>query len=318
MGHGAIFLLMSDIVLVTGGAGFVGSHLVEGLLARGLEVRIIDNLSSGNREWVPSDEGLEFILGNINNGNLVADALDGCNHVYHMAADPVIRGGFADSETRTSQVENNFSGTRSLLEAMVEQGVGAISFASSSVVYGDSVILPTPENYGPMRPVSIYGATKLASEGLISAYSHGFDLVYWIFRFANVVGPRSGLGVVHDFVSKLKRDPNNLEILGDGKQTKCYLHVIDCVDAMLFAEERSRNEIFNLGTPTPISVDRVAELVIEEMGLENVKLNYTGGTRGWKGDLPTTFLDTSRIRSLGWSPGMDSEEAVREMARACM
>jgi UDP-glucose 4-epimerase len=309
---------MSDIVLVTGGAGFVGSHLVDGLLARGLEVRIIDNLSSGNREWIPRDQGLEFIRGDINDRDLVAEALDGCDHVYHMAADPVIRGGFADSGTRESQVGNNFSGTWSLLEAMVEQGTGTISFASSSVVYGDAVVIPTPEDYGPMRPVSIYGATKLASEGLITAYSHGFDLSYWIFRFANVVGPRSSLGVVHDFVSKLKRDPTNLEILGDGKQSKCYLHVLDCVDAMLYVEEGSHNEIFNLGTPTPISVDRVAELVIEEMGLEGVKLYYTGGTRGWKGDLPKTFLDTSRIRSLGWSPGRDSEEAVREMARACM
>jgi UDP-glucose 4-epimerase len=214
-------------------------------------------------------------------------------------------------------VETNFKGTKNILEAMVEQGAGSISFASSSVVYGDVDVFPTPEDYGPMKPISIYGASKLASEGLITAYSHGFGIDYRIFRFANVVGPRSALGVVHDFVSKLKDCPTELEILGDGRQSKSYLHVQDCVDAMLFAEKTS-NEIFNLGTPTPITVDRVAEIVISEMGLEDVQLKYTGGRRGWKGDLPQTFLDISKIESIGWTPKMDSEDAVVEMTRACL
>jgi UDP-glucose 4-epimerase len=308
---------MSDCVLVTGGAGFVGSHLVDRLLSDGLEVNVVDNLSSGDRRWLAEDPNLSFHEGDINDPSILARAMEDCHRVYHLAADPVIRGGFSDAETRSSQVDNNFLGTKNILEAMVEQGTGSISFSSSSVVYGDVDVFPTPEDYGPMRPISIYGASKLASEGLITAYSHGFDIDYWIFRFANVVGPRSTLGVVRDFVAKLRDCPTELEILGDGKQDKSYLHVHDCVDAMLYAEKTS-NEIFNLGTPTPITVDRVAEIVIDEMGLGDVRLKYTGGRRGWKGDLPQTYLDIAKIEAIGWSPKMDSEGAVREMTRACL
>jgi len=299
---------------VTGGAGFIGSHLVDRLLELGWEICVVDDLSSGRLEWMKphmDKKGFRFIQGDINDDRVLDQGLEGVEHVFHMAADPVIRGGFEDSQRRYSSVRNNILGTRALLEGMVRSGASRISFASSSVVYGEASVVPTPESYGPARPISIYGATKLAGEGLVTAYSHGMGLAYWIFRFANIVGPRASQGVVCDFIAKLRRNPQVLDILGDGRQEKCYMHVRDCVDAMLFCVERTENQILNLGTETPLSVNRVAEIVVDEMGLEGVRFAYSGGDRGWRGDLPRTHLDTRKLRSLGYRARMDSEEAVR-------
>ncbi len=304
-------------VLVTGGAGFIGSHLVDRLLKMGREVSVIDNLSSGRRQWLEPHLGnpnFRFRQGDINDREALAEALDGCGQVFHLAADPVIRGGFDDPARRNSSMKNNVLGTQAVLEAMVGSGADRIAFASSSVVYGEARIVPTPEDYGPMVPISLYGASKLAGEGLVTSYSHGMGLAYWIFRFANIVGPRAHQGVVCDFVAKLRRDPRNLEILGDGRQEKCYLHVEDCIDSMLYCVTRSENQIYNLGTETPITVRRVAEIVTEEMGLEGVKFTYTGGERGWAGDLPRTYLEIAKLRALGFRARMDSEEAVRSAA----
>lgn len=306
--------MASSSALVTGGAGFIGSHLVDRLLDLGWEVSVVDNLSSGRREWLQphiGEKGFQFLEGDINDSRVVSRGLEGVESVFHMAADPVIRGGFDDEQTRYSPLRNNILGTHALLEEMVRSGTARISFSSSSVVYGEAHVVPTPESYGPSAPISIYGASKLAGEGLVTAYSHGMGFAYWIFRFANIVGARAQQGVVCDFIAKLRRNPKVLEILGDGRQEKCYMHVRDCVDAMLLCVERSENQIVNLGTETPLSVKRVAEIVIDEMGLHGAKLTYTGGDRGWRGDLPRTYLDTRKLRTLGFRAKRDSEEAVR-------
>lgn len=299
---------------MTGGAGFIGSHLVDRLVDEGWEVNVVDSLDSGHFEFIEhhmEKKGFRFFKGDLNDRGILGEALEGCEYVFHLAADPVIRGGFTDEDRRNSPIRNNILGTCALLESMNDSGVKRIVFSSSSVVYGEAKVVPTPESYGPLVPISLYGASKLAGEALIMAYSHGLGYEYWIFRFANVVGPRMGQGVAHDFVSKLKRDPQRLEILGDGKQSKSYLHVMDCVGAMLYCVERSKNEIFNLGTPTPISVDDVAEIVEKEMELGEVCHEYTGGYSGWKGDLPRTFLSIEKLADLGWNPSMDSNDAVR-------
>jgi UDP-glucose 4-epimerase len=318
-GSGPLLLrLRSNNALVTGGAGFIGSHLVDLLVGQGWEVSVLDNLSSGRLEWIGphlGKEGFRFLEGDINDPSILSEALAGCECVFHLAADPVIRGGFAGEDRRYSPMRNNILGTHVLLEAMGKAGAAGIAFASSSVVYGQASVVPTPEDYGPMKPISLYGASKLAAEALITAYSHGMGLNYWIFRFANIVGPRMGQGIIYDFVDKLKGDPNRLEILGDGKQMKCYLDAGDCVGAMLFCTQRTREEIFNLGTPTPIDANRIAQVVEEEMGLAGVDHVYTGGEAGWKGDLPVTVLSTDRLAELGWKASMDSEEAVRMATR---
>ncbi len=291
--------------------------MVDRLLELGWDVSVIDNFSSGKPERLNkhlNDPRFRLIRGDINDREALLGAMDGCTHVFHLAADPVIRGGFDDEAKRRSPTRNNVSGTQEVLEAMVRSGAERILFASSSTVYGEAKTVPTPEDYGPLKPISIYGASKLACEGFVTAYSHGFGLSYWIFRFANIVGSRAVHGVVPDFISKLRDNPGELEILGDGRQQKCYMHVEDCLDAMLFCMKHSKNEIFNLGTDTPISVVRVAHIVIEEMDLSDVEFRFTGGRRGWKGDLPLTYLDICKLKALGYSPAMDSEEAVRRAA----
>jgi UDP-glucose 4-epimerase len=304
--------------LVTGGAGFIGSHLVDRLVGEGWRVSVIDDLSSGGLAWIK--EHMEsgrvcFHRCDINDAKGLREAMAGCDTVFHLAADPVIRGGFSSAARRYSPIRNNVLGTYSVLEAMRESSCPSVAFASSSVVYGQADVVPTPESYAPLKPISLYGASKLSGEALITAYAHGFGYRYWIFRFANVIGLRSSQGVVFDFVEKLRKNPRELQILGDGRQRKSYLHVDDCVGAILHSIGVCENEILNLGTPTAIEVNAVARLVEGEMGLDSVKHIYTGGRQGWKGDLPETQLDLGRVMSLGWSPGMDSEAAVRRAAR---
>jgi len=189
-----------------------------------------------------------------------------------------------------------------------------VVFSSSSTVYGETPPVPLSENYGPLLPISVYGAAKLACEGLISSFCHTFDMKGWIFRFANVVGSRCTHGVIYDFIRKLRKNPRELEILGDGKQRKSYLYIEDCVNGMLFGFEKSREQInlFNLGTDGTTEVNEIAKMVIDEMGLKDVKLKYTGGKRGWKGDVPRFQFDISKIKSLGWKPKYDSSDAVRK------
>ena len=293
-------------VLVTGGAGFVGSHLVERLLEADNDVVVADDCSTGRREWVPTDASLVEV--DLTDPAGVDRAVStGPDVVFHLAArknpnDDDPRGQFAENTTMTHQ----------LLERCRTAGVERVAFASSSTVYGEAP-RPTPEDHAPLEPVSVYGAGKLGEEGLVSTYAHSHGLTASVFRFANVVGPRLRGAVIPDFIEKLRADPDRLTILGDGRQEKSYLHVTDCVDAMCHlvgqpAESPLRT--YNLGTRTTTSVDEIAETVADVLGVDP-RLEYTGGERGWTGDVPRMRLDIRRALDTGWEPARESDAAVR-------
>ena len=306
---------------MTGGAGFIGSHLVDRLMETGNQVRVIDNLASGqlsNLDRWMDHQGFEFIEGDLLERDASLEAVEGCSQVFHLAANPEVQANKADPEEHFRQ---NIEATYSLLEAVAERGgVDLLVFASTSTVYGEATVLPTPEGYGPTKPISMYGASKLACEALISAYAsmHGFKAV--IYRLANVVGPRSNHGVIWDFVGKLRGTPEELEVLGDGTQSKSYLYIDDCVDGFLKgAESVEQVAVFNIGSMDRTSVLRIAEIVKEEAGQPEAMIRLTGGVdggRGWKGDVKLMHLDTTSLRRLGWAPRHSSEEAVRLTARA--
>lgn len=305
-------------ILVTGGAGFIGSHLMDALLKKGNEVKCIDNFSSGKREFIEHNikKGLELIEGDLLNPDDIRKALDGCDTVFHLAANPDVRLGAEDTHVH---LEQNIIATYNLLEGMRKAAVKKIAFTSSSTVYGEAGEIPTPENYGPLVPISLYGASKLAAEGLIASYCHTFDMRSVIYRFANVVGPRSTHGVTYDFIKKLRKDGSELEILGDGSQKKSYLYISDCIDAMLFGIEKSsdRVEILNIGSEDWVDVRKIADIISEEMHL-SPEYRFTGGVdggRGWKGDVKIMRLSIDKLRNMGWQPEHGSEEAIRMTAR---
>jgi len=313
--------MKDQLILVTGGAGFIGSHLVDALMTSGLKVRIIDNLSGGTldniKRWI-GNSSFEFIKGDLLNDDDLKRAARDCEAVFHLAANPEVRLG---SSTPKIHFEENILSTFRLLEALRKMGsLRFFVFTSSSTVYGDASVFPTPENYGPLKPISIYGASKLASEALISsfAYTYGFQAI--ICRLANIIGPRSRHGVIYDFIMKLKKNPKELEILGDGTQTKSYLYVDDCISAILTSLKGSSGkvEIFNVGSEDWVDVKTIARIVIEEMGLKEVSLHFTGGVdggRGWRGDVKRMLLSIEKLKSLGWRPRFSSAEAVRRTAR---
>lgn len=301
---------------VTGGAGFIGSHLVDRLIEKGNKVTVFDNLSSGKKDFINhhfDNKNFIFIEDDLLNKKRMKETIKDHDVVFHIAANPDVRGGATDP----SIAEKDMQATYNLLDAMRKTDVKKIVFSSSSVIYGETPEKPLPENYGPLLPISVYGAAKLASEGLISSFAHTFDMQGWIFRFANVVGIRGTHGVIVDFINKLKKNPNELEILGDGKQKKPYLYVTECVDGIMHGFERSDEEInvFNLGVDSATRVTRIGELVVEEMGLKDVEFKYTGGKRGWKGDVPHFQFDIGKIKKLGWKPELSSDEAVRKAIR---
>jgi UDP-glucose 4-epimerase len=303
--------------LVTGGAGFIGSHLIGKLLEKG-EVIALDNLSEGKKENIDQFSGMDgftFVEADLRDSTTFESLLQGVDVVFHLAAHRDVRRGV---ERPDIDIDNGIIATFNLLEAMRKANVKKIVFSSSQVVYGDPTEFPVSESYGPLLPISIYGASKLSCESLIMSYSHTFEMQSWIFRFANIVGPRGTHGVIPDFIEKLKKDNSRLEILGDGKQTKPYMAVDDCADAILFALENANEEVnlYNLGTDDWTNVTRIAEIVVEECGLENVELAYTGGARGWVGDVPRIKLSIDKIQNLGFKPKYNSEEAVRLAARS--
>jgi len=305
-------------ILVTGGAGFIGSHLVDRLMETGSEVIVFDNFSSGHTDFIRhhlEKPNFTLIKGDLLNTKEIDAACHGIDLVYHTAANPDVRLGAVDTQVHFKQ---NITATYNLLEAMRKNNVPNIAFTSTSTVYGEASMIPTPEGYGPLIPISLYGASKLACEAFITSYSHTFDMHSWIFRFANIVGDRGTHGIIVDFIGKLKNNPDQLEILGDGRQSKSYLHVADCVDAILFAVNRSSGtvNIFNIGSQDTINATRIGEIVVEELGLEDVRFTYTGGSRGWKGDVPRMLLAIDAMRELGWSPAYSSQRSVRETARA--
>jgi UDP-glucose 4-epimerase len=228
-----------------------------------------------------------------------------------LAANPDIRLG---TEVTDTDLKQGTRATYNILEAMRVNGVKNISFASSSAIYGEAKEMPTSEEYGPLLPISLYGASKIASETLITAWVGTFGGKAWIHRFANIVGPRGTHGVIFDFIHKLKKTPDRLEVLGDGFQEKSYMSVHDCVNSMLHLIEKTNNDVnlFNLGTGDTCSVRRIAEIVVEESQIENVKIEYTGGKRGWAGDVPKTFLNVDKLLGTGFEPTRMSEETIRD------
>jgi len=304
--------------LVTGGAGFIGSHLVDKLVNEGYEkVTVYDNFSSGREDFIQHHVGkgyFKLVRADLLDGDVIDRELkEGYDVVFHLAAIPDVRLG--EKMPEISKID--ILATYNLLDAMRKRDVKNIVFSSSSTVYGEAPPVPLKENYGPLLPISVYGAAKLACEALISSFCHTFDMKGWIFRFANVVGSRSTHGVIFDFIKKLRKNPKELEILGNGKQKKSYLYISDCIDGMLFGFERSSDQInlFNLGTEGATEVNDIAKMVVEEMGLEGVKFRYTGGDRGWKGDVPRFQFNIEKIKSLGWKPKYESDEAVRKAIR---
>ncbi len=303
---------------VTGGAGFIGSHLSERLLAAGNSVTVYDNLSLGRREWVQHLFGhprFRFIKGELCDPEALKEAIAGHHVVFHLGANTDIPRGNQDPRI---DLENDILATFSLLEAMRHHGIHRLAFASSSTVFGEPDVHPTPETVGPLLPISLYGAGKLACEGLISAYCHLFGMRAWMFRFGNVVGPRMGHGIIHDFIEKLRRNPGELEILGDGNQEKNYFLVEDCIGGILFTMRHANGgccDVFNLGCESTIKARDIASIVVEEMGLKEVALRYTGGSRGWPGDVPVVIYDVSKMKRLGWQASHTSEEAVRTAVR---
>jgi UDP-glucose 4-epimerase len=300
--------LEARIVIVTGGAGFIGSHLVDALVARGARVRVIDDFSSGFRQFLnPSAELCEASLLEPHRYDA---AFAGVDQVFHLAANADVRHGL---EHPRRDVEQNLLATHNVLEAMRAHGVRRIAFSSTGAVYGDATLLPTPEDAPFPIQTSLYGASKVAAEGLLSAYAHGYGFRADIFRFVSMLGPRYTHGHVFDFWRKLKADATRLEVLGDGRQQKSYLHVADCVRAMLLGVERDAGpvNVLNIGHSDWLSVTDSVAIICRALGVSPT-LSFTGGERGWIGDAPRILLDTTRLRGLGWAPTVALSDAVRE------
>jgi UDP-glucose 4-epimerase len=300
--------------LVTGGAGFIGSHIVDRLIAEGNEVTIYDNFSSGRLEFIEHHLGqktFKYVMADLLDLESIKKAVGGHDVVFHLSANPDARWGI---ENTRLDLEQETLATYNLLESMRLAKVNKIVLASSGTIYGETPVIPLTEDYGPVLPISLYGAGKVACEGLISAFCHTFGMQAWIFRFANVVGGRTTHGVIFDFINKLKKDPHTLEVLGDGTQCKPYLHVKECVGGILFglAHASDKVNVFNLGCDTATDVKTIAQMLVAEMGLKDVKFNYTGGDRGWPGDVPQVRFNVAKINGLGWHAGFNSDEAVRQ------
>lgn len=308
--------------LVTGGAGFIGSHLCDALIARGDEVWCVDNLHLGREENVAhlaDHPQFHFhkldVLDRPRLDALFADAR--FDIVFHLAANSDIQRGVADSQV---DLQLTFLSTFEVLQAMQRHNVRQVFFASTSAIFGETHDDLLHETYGPLQPVSFYGAAKLAAEAYLSVYVHSFGFRAWVLRFPNVVGERTTHGAVHDFIERLRRDPSRLEVLGDGSQTKPYIYVKDLVRAILLVQEKAPEPlaVYHLAGEGLTSVRQIAEIVIEEMGLPRARIEYTGGKVGWVGDVARFCYDTRKIRALGFVHRYDSTEAVRIAVRAIL
>ena len=298
--------------LITGGAGFIGSTLADRLSADGIEVVVYDDLSRG-REFIAEGVargGVELVQGDVLDEPTLRRALEGCDTVFHLAANADVRHGL---DQPTVDLEQNTIATSVVLEAMRAAGVARIAFSSTGSIYGEPDLFPTPETCPFPVQTSLYGASKLAGEGLIQAYAHGYGFSATIFRFVSILGERYTHGHVFDFCRSLRGDPSRLRVLGDGRQQKSYLHVGDCVSAMRLAVDRSLEPgsvaIYNLGTDETIVVDDSIAIITARLGVAP-ELEHTGGERGWIGDSPLIHLDCGRIRALGWEPVLSIREAI--------
>jgi UDP-glucose 4-epimerase len=298
---------------ITGGAGFIGSNLADRLIAQGVEVVIVDDFRTGRREFVADAldrPGVRLLEGDVLDRALLEDAFQGCDWVFHLQANADVRWGL---EHPCHDLEQNTIATSNVLEAMRATGVTRIAFSSTGSVYGEPDVFPTPENAPFPVQTSLYGASKLAGEGLIAAYATGYGFTGMIFRFVSILGERYTHGHVFDFYCALRRDPAHLRVLGDGRQEKSYLYVQDCVEAILTAADHHRDDagthIYNLGADETIVVDESVRIITGHLGL-SPEIEHTGGQRGWIGDSPLIHLDTARIRGLGWKPSLTIAQAV--------
>jgi UDP-glucose 4-epimerase len=297
--------------LITGGAGFIGSALADRLLADGVGVVIYDNFSRGRSEFVEDAvaNGATVVTGDVLEQEKLQLSLNGCDVVFHLAANADVRWGLEHPER---DLEQNTVATSRVLEAMRSAGVTSIVFASTGSIYGEPEVFPTPEDAPFPVQTSLYGASKLAGEGLISAYCHGYGFTGAIFRFVSILGERYTHGHVYDFVRSLRNDPERLTVLGDGRQEKSYLYVGDCVEGMLTglgATPAGTAGVYNLGTDETIVVDESIALITEHLGVAP-KLEHTGGKRGWPGDSPLILLDCTKMRALGWRPTPSIPQAI--------
>lgn len=296
---------------VTGGAGFIGSSLTDRLIQSGHEVVVYDNFSTGKDEFLKDAAGsgrLTVIRGDVLDAAALTAAMRGCDAVFHIAANADVRFGLMNPRR---DLEQNTIATFNVLEAMRASGVKQIAFSSTGSIYGEPEVFPTPENAPFPIQTSLYGASKLACEGMISAYAEGYGIRGLIFRFVSILGERYSHGHVFDFVKSLRANPRHLRVLGNGRQRKSYLYVRDCIEAIVFASEKAEGliNIFNVGTDEYCEVNDSVRWITERMGVQPA-IELAGGERGWIGDSPFIFLDCSRLRALGWKPTLSIREGV--------
>jgi UDP-glucose 4-epimerase len=301
-------------VFVTGGAGFIGSHLVDALLARGASVVVYDNFRTGHTEFLPANSpGLRVVRGDVLDLPPLKAACAGSDFIFHFQANADVRGG---RDNPRVDLEQNTIATWNALEAARVNGVKGFAFASSAAVYGEPEAFPTPENYASHQ-TSLYGASKVAGEAMIEAYCEYYNMRSFSYRFVSWIGERYTHGIVFDVLKKLQRDPKCLPLFGDGTQKKSYLYVKDGVAGVMRGIEKSaaQKNVFNLGHDYFITVVEVVKIILDELGLNEVKLEFAGGQRGWLGDSPLVHLDTSKIKRLGWQPETSIEEGIRRTVR---
>lgn len=298
---------------ITGGAGFIGSTLADRLSEGGAELTLVDDFRSGRREFVAGvlkRPGVRLLEGDVLDPALMREAVAGCDWVFHLQANADVRHGL-DHPLR--DLEQNTIATSTVLEAMRAEGVSQIAFSSTGSVYGEPEVFPTPEDAPFPVQTSLYAASKLAGEGMIGAYAHGYGFTGLVFRFVSILGERYTHGHVYDFYRALRADPTRLRVLGDGRQEKSYLYVQDCISAILLATEAHAESggafVYNLGTDETIVVDDSVATIVSHLGL-SPEIEHSGGRRGWAGDSPLIHLDCAKIRTLGWSPTLGIKDAI--------
>ncbi|MEA3229304.1 MAG: SDR family NAD(P)-dependent oxidoreductase [archaeon] len=297
-------------VIVTGGLGFIGPHLVRRLLKEGNEILLLDRSKDRlSIKDIIDNPKLRCITTDLLKDN-IGNYFKNIDEVYHLAANADVRKG---AENTKIDFDQNITVTYRVLEACRKHKVKSIIFTSSSVIYGNAKKIPTPEDYGPLFPISMYGGSKLAAEGMVTTYASLFNMKATILRFANVIGPGTNPhGVIFDFMTKLNKNPKNLEILGNGKQNKSYIYIDDCIEGIIFAKKTQKQQVdaFNLGSKDQLDVTSLADIVVSNMGLKNVKYTYTGGAGGWKGDVPDMMLSAKKLEKLGWKQKYTSRQAI--------
>ena len=299
-------------IIITGGAGFIGSNLVDKLVKNKIEITVLDNFSTGFKKYLNKNKNVKFIQCNLLENKKLHKIFKGHDFVFHLAANADIKDGLKHPK---KDLEQNAIVTFNVLEAMRLNKIKKIAFTSTAPIYGKTKQFPTKENASLSYQTSLYGASKLYCEGLISSYCEGYKFQSWIFRFVSILGPRYSHGHVYDFVNKLLKDSNKLLVLGDGKQRKSFIHVYDCIDAILLAIKKSKDSvnIFNLGHDNYINVDKSIKIISKIMNC-NPQLIYSGGSSGWVGDLPFVFLDNKKIKKIGWKPKLSIDTSVKHTA----